>query len=64
MNKERFEKKFKVVKKDSGPFIIVRLRDSMFYVDNYCFVDNKYINLFWKDIEVGFCRLSSVKEVF
>lgn len=62
MRRKVFEKKFNVA--IFSNFVVVELRNATFYADNYCFVDDSgYVNLFWKDAEVGYCKLSSIKEV-
>ena len=62
MDRKEFEKKFKA--RRPANFVIVRLGNAAFYVDDYLFVDDdKYVNLFWRDIEVGYCKLSSIIEV-
>ena len=62
MEKAQFERKFNVAR-DSN-FVVVELRNATFYADNYRFVDDSgYVDLFWKDAEVGYCKLSSIKEV-
>ena len=63
MDKKEFEKKFKAER--MANFVIVRLRNATFYADDYCFVDNSNsVDLFWKDAEIGYCKLNSIIEVF
>ena len=62
MEREEFEKRFKL--RDGDNYIIVELADSAFYVDDYLLLENgKYVNLYWKGVDIGYCRLSKVKEV-
>ena len=63
MDKAEFERKFNV--KRTSNFVIVELYNTVFYVDNYFFEkdNSKEVSLFWKGIEVGYCKLSNIKEV-
>ena len=60
MDKKEFEKKFNAER--NANFVIVELYGAAFYVDNYFFSGdkNKEISLFWKDAEVGYCKLSNL----
>jgi hypothetical protein len=67
MKREEFENYCKyVLGKNTRKFMIVRLRNATFYIDNYYFRGNKSdeVNFIWKNAIIGHCKIKSVMKVY
>jgi hypothetical protein len=67
MEKAKFENDIKdIIARNERPFIIVRLRNATFYIDNYSFrIDRPdEVNFIWKNDIIGHCELKSIIYVF
>ena len=68
MEKEEFENYCKgIINKNSRDYIIVKLRNATFYMDNY-FINELYdkneVNFIWKKTVIGHCKIKSIIKVF
>ena len=64
MDKKEFEKKFKGVISDIC--VVVKLRDATFYADDYFIggLNNDELDLVWRGILLGHCKIKSIIKVY
>lgn len=67
MKKEEFERKVKdVLGRNARKFVIVKLRNATFYIDNYYIRGDKSeeVNFLWKNVIIGHCKFKSITDVY
>jgi hypothetical protein len=64
MDKKEFERKFKGVV--SNICVVVKLRNATFYADDYFIggLNNDEVDLCWRGILLGNCKIKSILEVY